>query len=192
MTGANWWVDAFPASVPGGAAYGGGGGADMLTARDPLDARRMAEGFAPGASYPDGYLGSITDRREDKLAFLQNRPGPGTYQRGVHVGDRVDPAGYFWDQDMNPQMGLARQDSSVPDVIEGGLVFLSPRAAPTGSPVERLAHDGKTAMEDPRGQENALRQAGGDPAATPVQVMDPSRRARMARELPAWSGVWQA
>jgi hypothetical protein len=35
--------------------------------RDPLDAKRSAAGFAPGASYPDGYLGNITDRQNDKV-----------------------------------------------------------------------------------------------------------------------------
>lgn len=192
MTGANWWVDAFPASVPGSAVYGGGGGgADMLTARDPLDARRMAAGFAPGASYPDGYLGNYTDRNADKLAVAQGRDDQ-SQQRGVHVGDRVSPASYFWDSDMDPSMGLARQEASVPDLVEGGLVFLAPRAAPTGDPVEMLAHDGKTAMLSPREQEDALRAAGGNPAMNPVQVVDPSRRARLAGDLPPWSGVFRA
>jgi hypothetical protein len=70
MAGSNWRVDSFSASMPGGAVQGGGGGSyatDVIQCRDPLDAKRSAAGFAPGASYPDGYLGNITDRQNDKV-----------------------------------------------------------------------------------------------------------------------------
>lgn len=191
--GSNFWVNSFPASMPGGTTVGGGGSSDILTARDPLDAKRMAAGFAPGASYPDGYLGVITDRQEDKmLAVLQTRLTPNSYQRGVHKGEVVGRNAYFWNQDMQPDMGLARQSAVQPEDVEGGVVFYTQRFAPTGDPVERLAHDGKTAMMNPREQEAALRSAGGDPAKNPVQVVDPSRRARMAHHLPSWSGVPRA
>lgn len=189
----NWWVDSFPASVPGGTTVGGGGyGADMLTARTPLDAARMAAGFAPGASYPDGYLGSITDRQSDKLALMQTRLTGKSYQRGVHKGERADPQSYFWNEDMSPDMGLMRQQAGQPVDVEGAVVIMTQRFAPTGDPVERLAHDGKTAMMDPRQQEAAMRAAGGDPSINPVRVVDPSRRAQMASQLPRWSGVFQA
>ena len=194
--GNNFWVNSFPASVPGGTTVGGGGGygsTDALTARDPLDAKRMAAGFAPGASYPYGYLGNITDRQEDKmLAVLQQRMTPNSYQRGVHKGETAGTNAYFWDQNMDPQMGLARQSAAQPEDVEGGLVLYTERFSPTGNPVEMLANDGKTAMMNPREQEAALRAAGGDPAKNPVQVVDPTRRARMAQHLPRWSGVYQA
>lgn len=196
MTGSNFWVNSFPAAMPGGTAYGGGGGygsTDALTARNPLDAQRMAAGFAPGASYPDGYLGSIIDRQEDKmLGALQTKLTSKSYQRGVHKGEIVGAAAYFWNEDMSPDMGLERQsDISVQDV-EGGVVLMTQRFAPTGNPVEMLAHDGKTAGMTDRQQEARARQLGVDPAKNPVMVVDPSRRARMAQHLPPWSGVSQA
>ena len=196
MTGANWWVNSFPASVPGGAAYGGGGGydgTDVLTARDPLDAKRIAAGFAPGASWPDGYLGNITDRREDKmLAVLQTRLTSRSYQRGVHKGEVMGAQAYFWTESMNPDMGIERQAAVRPDDVEGGLVLFTERFAPTGDPVEMVAHDAKISTLPMRERDEALRAAGGDPAMNPVQVVDPSRRAQMAQHLPRWSGVFQA
>lgn len=196
MTGNNWWVDSFPAAMPGGTAYGGGGGygsTDALTARNPLDAQRMAAGFAPGASWPDGYLGNITDRQEDRmLGALQNKLTSKSYQRGVHKGEIVGARAYFWDEDMDPQMGLARQsDISIRDV-EGGVVMMTQRFAPTGNPVEMLAHDGKTAGMTDREQEARARQLGVDPAKNPVTVTDPARAVRMQQSLPRWSGVFQA
>lgn len=196
MTGSNFWVNSFPAAVPGGTVYGGGGGygsTDALTARSPLDAKRVAAGFAPGASYPDGYLGNITDRREDKLmAVLQTRMTPNSYQRGVHKGEIVGKNAYFWDAQVNPDAGLARMSNVSVQDVEGGVVLYTQRYAPTGDPVEMLANDGKTAAMTSREQEAALRAAGGDPAKNPVQVVDPTRRAQMARGLPRWSGVFQA
>lgn len=191
----NFWVDSFPASVPGGTVYGGGGygTADMLTARDPLDAKRMAAGFAPGASYPDGYLGNITDPREDRmLGSLQGKLTSRSYQRGVHKGDVVGAQAYLWDQDMDPMMGIERQMAAVPQVVEGGVVMMTPKFAPTGNPVETLVHDGKTAMMDPRQQDAHARQLGVDTAKNPVMVTDPARAVRMRQSLPRWSGVFQA
>ena len=194
MTGTNFWVDSFPAAMPGGTAVGAGGyGTDALTARDPLDAKRMAAGFAPGASYPDGYLGNVPSNRQgDKLAVLQTRLTSTSYQRGVHKGSVAGPSAYFWNENMDPGMGLARQAAAVPVDVEGAVVLQTPRFAPSGDPVEILAHDGKTGMMDPRQRDYALAKAGGDPAKNPVQVVDPTLRARMAPQLPRWSGVFQA
>ena len=65
--------------------------------RDPLDAKRMAQ-FTPEATYPDGYLGTIRSRRDDRLLNdLKDRQGKRPYQRGVHKGERVDPRDYYWD-----------------------------------------------------------------------------------------------
>lgn len=195
MTGSNWWVDSFPASVPGGSVYGGGGygTADMLTARDRLDAKRMAAGFAPGASYPDGYLGNITDRQEDRmLGAVQTKLTSKSYQRGVHKGDVIGAQAYFWNEDMSPEMGLARQSAAVPQDVEGGLVMMTQRFAPTGNPLEVLVNDGKTTAMNPREQEARARNLGVDPAKNPVMVTDPARAARMQQNLPRWSGVFQA
>ena len=189
----NWWVDSFPAALPGSTVPGQGGyGTDALTARDGLDAKRMAAGFAPGASYPDGYLGSITDRREDRVLGALQHQNNRSYQRGVHKGERTDPSSYMWTPDVNPDMGLARQAAAVAADIEGGVVLMTQRAAPAGDPVEMVAHDAKISTLPMRERDEALRQAGGDPAKNPVQVVDPSRRAQMAKHLPRWSGAFQA
>lgn len=196
--GTNWWVDSFPASVPGGTVYGNGGGGyagtDMLAARDPLDAKRMAAGFAPGASYPDGYLGFLAgDRQQDKvLGALQTRMTPTSYQRGVHKGGIVGAQAYFWNEDMNPDAGLARESAARAEDIEGGVVLQVKRFAPTGNPVELLAHGGKTAGMTDREQEAYARSAGADPAKNPVTITDPARALRMRQNLPRWSGVFQA
>lgn len=161
----------------------------MLTARDPLDAQRMAAGFSPGASYPDGYLGTITNRREDRdLAVLQSRLTSTSYQRGVHKGEKIPTGDYHWSQDMNPEMGLQRQAQARVVNIEGGQVMVTPRASVTGDPVEMLAHDGKFAGASPREIERELRARGGDPAKNPVTVLDPGRAKRIRAEMPPWSG----
>lgn len=193
----NFWVNAFPASVPGAPAYGGGGGmynaTDALVARDPLDGKRMAAGFAPGASYPDGYLGSQPgNRQSDKIMGAIYDQNKRSYVRGVHKGERTDPGSYMWNSDMDPMMGLARQSVLDIQVVEGGVVMFTERFAPTGDPVERLAHDGKTAMMSKPEQEAALRTAGADPAKNPISVVSPTMRAKMAEHLPRWSGVNQA
>lgn len=165
----------------------------MLTARDPLDAKRMAAGFAPGASYPDGYLGTITDRQEDKtLAVLQSRLTPNSYQRGVHAGEKVRQSAYFWEPKFNPQTGLERQMASQAVDVEGGVVIMSPRNTVSGDPVEMLAHDGKFQAASDRERDAMMRARGGDPAKNPVMVTDPSRAARMRNQLPQWSGAFQA
>lgn len=190
--GSNFWIANFPGGVgqPSAPAYGGGGSADMLTARNPLDMARMAAGFAPGASYPDGYLGTITNRESDKFtAVLQNRLTPTSYQRGVHVGDKQAQSAYYWNQDMNPTMGLERQQRAVQVDSEGAMVFQNQRFAPMGNPVEMLANDGKMATAGEREREAALRRAGGDPAKNPVTQLDPARSMRMRSMLPRWSGV---
>jgi hypothetical protein len=188
----NFWISNFPGGVgqPAAPAYGGGG-TDMLAARDPLDAKRQAAGFAPGASYPDGYLGNVGGRQNDKLAVLQSRLTPTSYQRGVHVGEKQPKNAYSWSPDMNPTMGLERQMQAVPVDQEGGLVYQAPRQTVTGNPVEMLANDGKTASLSTRDQERALIARGGDPSMNPVTQLSPDRAIRMrsSHMLPQWSGV---
>jgi hypothetical protein len=192
MSGNNWWVASFPASMPGGTTTGGGGGysTDVVSYRDPLDAKRVAAGFAPGASYPDGYLGSMSaDRQEPKL-------NDKSYVRGVHVGEKQPEQHYFWTDVMNPDMGLDRQAASVYTDVEGGMVFQSPRFSPQGDPVELLSHNGKFApISGPsatRDLDKAAQGLGIDTAQNPVTVVDPSERAQWAPHMPRWSGVFQA
>lgn len=78
----------------------------------------------PGAEYPNGYLGTITNRREDRLFdSLKARQNQRSYQRGVHLGERIDPGTYLYPEGMDPLMGIARQMELDP---EG----MSPRYAP--------------------------------------------------------------
>lgn len=95
--------------------------------KDALLAARI-----PTAMYPDGYLGTVQSRRQDRL----RAQGGGTrmtqrsYQRGVHVGARVEPQQYFWSEEVYPEAGLVAQS-------EGR------RFAPTGEYATHLMNDGK-------------------------------------------------
>jgi hypothetical protein len=105
-------------SLGAGGLYGnytsvGGGGTfrDLGTARDPIDFARMGSpGQTPEAQYPDGYIGSGTggtgSRREDRLANTINDLNRRPYTRGVHKGERIDPADYLWPSDMQPNRSL--------------------------------------------------------------------------------------
>src|ERR1044071_717359 len=96
--------------LPGAASvYGQGGGYLVVGARDIMDAKRMMQGGrVPTAEYPDGYLGTINSRREDRLLDrIGNRATQRSYQRGVHKGERIDPADYYWTDQVNPAVALA-------------------------------------------------------------------------------------
>lgn len=112
--------------------YGGGGGLPISGFRSILDARlAAATGKTPEAQYPDGYLGSVIDRRQDKL--LQTvRNNARAYTRGVHKGSRIAPTDYFWPDDLNPMTTLEKRKRGS-----------TKRYAAQGNPVERLAHGGK-------------------------------------------------
>lgn len=97
---------------PGAASvYGQGGGYLITGARDVADAKRMMQsGYVPTAQYPDGYLGTINSRREDRLMnSIANRSTQRSYQRGVHKGAAVDPADYYWTDQVNPAVALQYQ-----------------------------------------------------------------------------------
>lgn len=98
--------------MPGAASvYGQGGGYIVTGARDIMDAKRMAAaGYVPTAEYPDGYLGNVNSRREDRLfENVKHRVSNRSYSRGVHKGERIDPADYFWTDQVNPAIGLEYQ-----------------------------------------------------------------------------------
>lgn len=94
-------------SLGAGGLYGtnttvGGGGS-----RDALDAQRMGVGRIPSAEWPDGYLGTIRSRRDDRLLdAVKDNLNRRSYQRGVHVGSRIDPGDYTWPTNMRPDRGL--------------------------------------------------------------------------------------
>lgn len=78
--------------------------------RSLLDARRMMYNRVPQEEYPKGYLGTIVDRRQDRLFdSLQARINQRQYQRGVHLGERIDPGDYLWPDGQDPLQGLKRQ-----------------------------------------------------------------------------------
>lgn len=112
--------------------YGGGGGTPLTGFRSILDARlAAATGKTPEAQYPDGYLGSVIDRNQDKL--LQTvRNNARSYTRGVHKGSRIAPQDYFWPDDLTPYTTLEKR-------LHGSKT----RFAAQGNPLERLAHGGK-------------------------------------------------
>lgn len=103
-------------------AYGGGGHGAPVP-RSALDASRMAIGRVPHAEYPDGYLGTIRSRRDDKgkpyavsdvvLDSLKNRQTQRSYNRGVHKGERIDQSDYFYPKGLDPQRGLRNQAKGV-------------------------------------------------------------------------------
>ena len=99
--------------------YGGGG---VPVARSELDFLRLGVGRQPSAEYPDGYLGTIRTRRDDRgrpgstsenvLDSLKVRITQRGYQRGVHKGERIDAAGYYYPEELRPERGIERQMKS--------------------------------------------------------------------------------
>ena len=130
----NWYVDSLRwQAMPGGTAVGGGGDTSVVTPRDPLDGKRMAQGFAPGAAFPDGYLGTITDRQQDKLlGAVQSRLTDRSYQRGVHKAEKLGTDSYYWTNDCNPDAGLQRQARAVMVDQEGAVVYATAAVCPAG------------------------------------------------------------
>ena len=110
--------------------YGGGG---TPVARSELDFLRLGVGRAPQAEYPDGYLGTIRSRRDDRgrpssvsdkvLNGLKVRVGQRSYQRGIHRGERVDSSDYYYPEGLDNMRGIARQMTAK----KVGNVYLSRR-----------------------------------------------------------------
>ena len=131
--------------------YGGGG---VPVARSELDFLRMGVGRAPQAEYPDGYLGTIRSRRDDRgrpssvsdkvLDGLKTRVGQRAYQRGVHRGERIDVSDYYYPAGLENTRGIARQMQS----SYVGSVLMSQRNAPNFNlaPRPHLPNDGKADM----------------------------------------------
>lgn len=135
----------------------GGGGQPL--AHSDLDAARIGAGRIPSAEYPDGYLGNVKSRREDRLLdSLQNRLTQRSYQRGVHKGERIDQSDYLWPELLQPDRGLRNEARGLKT---GPLLQLVP--AP------HLVNDGKANVK----------------ANTPVDI-NPVRAAQYTRMRPAW------
>jgi len=115
-------------------------------ARGELDAIRIGTGRVPSAEYPDGYLGTIRSRRDDRLLdSIKNRVGQKSYQRGVHKGERIEGSAYFWTPEFNDMMGIRRQMRAKPVNVNGATVMLTPRYSPQMQlmPAPHLVNDGK-------------------------------------------------
>jgi hypothetical protein len=136
-------------SIGGGgfSGYNNMGGQGTPVARGELDAIRIGTGRVPSAEYPDGYLGTIRSRRDDRLLdSIKNRVGQKSYQRGVHKGERVEPSAYYWPQEFNDQMGIRRQSKAKFDPERN--MWVMPRYAIDMrlTPAPHLVNDGKTNM----------------------------------------------
>jgi len=126
--------------------YNNQGGAGTPVARGELDAIRIGTGRVPSAEYPDGYLGTIRSRRDDRLLdSIKNRVNQKAYQRGVHKGERIEPSSYYWSMGFNDQQGINRQAKAKYTDVNGVMVWMTPKSAPdiTLVPAPHLVNDGK-------------------------------------------------
>lgn len=128
---------------------------------DELDRIRMQWRSTPEATYPDGYLGTLNTRRQDRLLNgLKQRTSAKPYTRGVHKGERRDPSDYLWPAEFNLWTGLELESQ--------GRKF-----APPGLGLEYgeiLANDGK------------------NPDAWRRQEDDPDRISHLRKLAPPWAG----
>lgn len=134
------WQSLGASGLYGGAtSYGAGGYGSAATPHDKLDALRMGIGRIPSAEYPDGYLGTMRTRREDRvLDSLKERVNQRSYQRGVHKGERIEPSSYFYPEGFEPDRGLAAQAVGQKQAPLMHLV-----------PPPKLVNDGKTKVDIP-------------------------------------------
>ncbi len=129
--------------------YGGGG---TPVARSEMDFMRMGVGREPSAEYPNGYLGTIRSRRDDRgrpnsvseqvLQGLKVRQTQRGYQRGVHRGERIDQNDYYLPTELSADRGIRRQMSAARKGVP------TPRFAPVFAlaPAPHLVNDGKANM----------------------------------------------
>lgn len=134
-------------------------------AHDALDRLRMQWRSTPEATYPDGYLGTINPRRQDRLLQgLKQRTAARPATRGIHKGERRDPSDYIWPEEFNLWSGLQSEAAGV-------------RFAPPGLGLEvgeRLVNGGKNPDAWRRGEAS------------------PDRAAQLRKLAPAWSGPGMA
>ncbi|MFI7083838.1 hypothetical protein ACIBUR_09555 [Streptomyces anulatus] len=170
----------YQAPVGGAMTYtGGSGGTLMSGARDILDARRLMDtGHVPSAQYPDGYLGTIGagTRRQDRLLnHIGNRATQRSYERGVHKGERIDPADYYWTDDVHPFAGLQAQARGERWTQRGSMI---------GSP---LVNDGKSETLVSTQARFATAQRIYTQEVTPAfTAVNEQRRQQLQRLRPAW------
>lgn len=128
---------------------------------DDLDRIRTQWRSTPEATYPDGYLGTINTRRQDRLLDgLKQRTAAKPYTRGVHKGERRDPTDYLWPPEMNLFTALEAQAAGTKYVPPGLGLEVG----------ERLVNDGK------------------NPDNWRKQDDDPDRAAQLRKLAPPWAG----
>lgn len=151
-------------SLGAGGLYGGnivGHGTAMPSALSELDAARMGIARTPEAEYPDGYLGTISSRRGDRLLdAAKARVTQKSYQRGVHKGERIDQSDYIWPAEFQPDRGLRNQMRGIKTVPQDNW-----------APPPHLVNDGKADQVSTAG---------------PVSI-DVRRQQQLARLMPNWS-----
>jgi hypothetical protein len=133
-------------------SYGGGG---VPVARSELDFLRLGVGRQPSAEYPDGYLGTIRTRRDDRgrpgstsenvLDSLKTRIGQRAYQRGVHRGERIDASDYYYPEGLDATRGIVRQM----EAVKTGNTWSSKRNTIKSElvPAPHLPNDGKSNLQ---------------------------------------------
>lgn len=162
----------------GSTPQGAQGGGQALVFRDRLDAARSGmAGYVPSAAYPDGYLGTIQSRREDRLLdSLKGQINKRSYTRGVHKGEQVDAADYFWPQELQPDRGLAQQAMAIP---QADRTWSSPRQTPLGTLQEQMIVSGSQELPtSPRGKVRP---------SPSVYETSPNRAAALKALAPSWS-----
>lgn len=168
------WQYLSPMGVPqpGAPVHAGGGGSSLTGYRDILDARRSAATpRTPNAEYPDGYLGTVNSRREDRLLnAVQSRLTDRNYQRGVHKGEKLSTDDYYWPDNFNPQSGLVAESRGR-------------RWGPVGSTAaEQINHMGKNHLISPAEMGRVAAQYN----VKEILPVDPVRQEKMNRLLPSW------
>lgn len=138
--------------------YNNQGGSGTPVARGELDAIRIGTGSIPSAMYPDGYLGTIRSRRDDRLLdSLKTRVGDKSYQRGVHKGEQITASAYFWTMDFSNKTGIQRQMQTA---SQAGNTFYTARFSPDVelTPPPHLVNDGKANLRhDAPGEKDSIR-----------------------------------
>lgn len=145
-----------------GGLYGGnivGHGTALPSAISELDSQRLGIGRTPQAEYPDGYLGTIRSRRDDRvLDAAKSRVNQRSYQRGVHKGERIDQSDYYWPAQLQPDRGLRNEKRGMRTTFQEQLV-----------PPPKLVNDGKASV----------------PVNEPGRI-DMKRKAQLQRLMPTY------
>ena len=161
--------------------------------RDELDEFRSMWRRTPEAQYPDGYLGTITARRDDRLLRnLSARATQRSYQRGVHKGERIDPGDYIWPEQFNLTSGIKREARGEWEDDPRGYA-VARYSPPGGGAMPLTLTDAGRMSNQPYQRPFAEGQGGLGPRGVPQgfvnwpqppQQIDPARAAQLGRLAP--------